>query len=203
MLTVRILTSDVQAVIVTLSCLQLAILVLWATHAQLRIHTPPLIGSIFALVTVLLLCPLSYLEHTRAIRPSTLLNIYLLVTLLFDAAVLRTLWLMPLASSSIRETYTTLFATKVVLMFLEAQEKVKYDSKESNPESFSSIYSQGLFWWLNRLIWMGAKQLLRPADLYPVSSDMTSEVLGSNIWDRWNSGKSTVQQVPREDAKND
>ncbi|KAL5448960.1 hypothetical protein PMIN07_004119 [Paraphaeosphaeria minitans] len=175
------------AVILALSGLQLATLVLWATDIQLLGHTPQLVGSAFALITVLLLCPLSYLEHTRAIRPSVLLNIYLFVTLFFDAAVLRTLWLMPSLASSIREVYTALFAIKIALTFLEAQEKTKHvDTKESNPEAFSGIYSQGLFWWLNKLIWAGAKHLLRPADLYPVSSDMTSEVLGSNLWDRWN-----------------
>ncbi|KAL5380840.1 hypothetical protein PMIN02_010505 [Paraphaeosphaeria minitans] len=74
------------AVILALSGLQLATLVLWATDIQLLGHTPQLIGSAFALITVLLLCPLSYLEHTRAIRPSVLLNIYLFVTLFFGAA---------------------------------------------------------------------------------------------------------------------
>lgn len=189
----RVLTNDMKAMILILSCLQLAALVLWATDTPLRFRTPPLIGSATALITVLLLCPLSYLEHTRAIRPSALLNIYLFVTLFFDAAVLRTLWLMPPFASPIREICMALFATKVALMFLEAQGKIKYvDSKEYNPEAFSGIYSQGLFWWLNKLIWAGTKHLLKPADLYPVSSDMTSEVLGSNLWDRWNSSKSTA-----------
>ena len=133
-----------------------------------------------------------------ASNSSALLNIYLFVTVIFDAAVLRTLWLMPLPSSSIRETYTALFATKIALMFLEAQGKVQHDdAKAFNPEPSSSIYSQGLFWWLNKLIWAGAKHLLRPADLYPVSSDMASEVLGSNIWDRWNSGELAAQYVSR------
>ncbi|KAF2449993.1 putative multidrug resistance protein [Karstenula rhodostoma CBS 690.94] len=188
----KVLKQAKLAVILALSCLQLATLVLWATDAQLGVRIPPLIGSAFALITVLLLYPLSYLEHTRAIRPSALLNIYLFVTLFFDAAVLRTLWLMPPFASSIRGIYTALFATKAASMFLEAQEKTKYaDLKECNPEAFSGIYSQGLFWWLNKLIWAGTKHLLRPADLYPVSSDMTSEALGLNLWDQWNCSSKT------------
>ncbi|OAG06384.1 P-loop containing nucleoside triphosphate hydrolase protein [Paraphaeosphaeria sporulosa] len=180
--------------ILALSCLQLATLVLWATDTQLRARTPALVGSAFAFIAFLLSCPLSYLEHTRAIRPSALLNIYLFVTLFFDAAVLRTLWLMPSLASSICEIYTALFAIKVALMFLEAQEKAKYDdAKEINPEAFSGIYSQGLFWWLNKLIWAGAKHLLSPADLYSVSSDMTSEVLGSNLWDRWTDNEQDIK----------
>jgi ATP-binding cassette subfamily C (CFTR/MRP) protein 1 len=182
--------NGIQAAILALSCLQLAILVLWATHAQMQVQKPALIGSGFAFITVLLLCPLSYLEHTRTTRPSTLLNIYLFFTVLFDAAMLRTLWLMPSSASSIREIYTALFATKVASMVLEAQEKMKHaESGECSPEAFSGIYSQGLFWWLNKLIWAGTKHILRPTDLYPISTDTASATLSSNLWAQWNYSK--------------
>jgi ATP-binding cassette subfamily C (CFTR/MRP) protein 1 len=154
--------------------------VLWATHPNLQIQNLPLAASILAFVTALILAPLSYLEHSRSMRPSTLLNVYLFLTLLFDAAMLRTIWLMPSFSSSIREIYTASFAVK-----------------DLSPEEFSGIYSRGLFWWLNKMIWAGTKQILKPMDLYPITKDMAAETLSHQFRERWDAGES-FNDVSRE-----
>lgn len=166
-------------------------MVLWATHPNLQIQKPSLAASILAFVTALILAPLSYLEHSRSIRPSTLLNVYLFLTLVFDAAMLRTLWLMPSFSSSIREIYTAAFAVKCTIVFLEAREKQKYstDSKDLSPEEFSGIYSRGLFWWLNKLIWAGTKHVLKPMDLYPITKDMAAETRSHQFKEKWDAGR--------------
>jgi ATP-binding cassette subfamily C (CFTR/MRP) protein 1 len=124
-------------------------------------------------------------------RPSTLLNVYLFLTLLFDVAMLRTLWLMPSFSSSIREMYTAAFAVKGAVVFLEAKEKQKYTvrTKELSPEEFSGVYSRGLFWWLNKIIWAGTKHVLKPMDLYPITKDMTATILSQQFKEKWDIGE--------------
>jgi ATP-binding cassette subfamily C (CFTR/MRP) protein 1 len=124
-------------------------------------------------------------------RPSTLLNVYLFLTLLFDVAMLRTLWLMPSFSSSIREIYTASFAVKGAIVFLEAREKQRYsvDSETLSPEEFSGIYSRGMFWWLNKMIWAGTKHVLKPMDLYPITKDMAAETSSNQFREKWDAGE--------------
>ncbi|KAG9958555.1 P-loop containing nucleoside triphosphate hydrolase protein, partial [Aureobasidium melanogenum] len=138
-------------------------------------------GSSVALLT------LSYMEHSRSLRPSMLLNAYLFATVILDAATLRTLWLMPHFSDRIRNIFTVAFAVKAVVLLLEARGKRAYYNAERNmsPEDFSGIYGQALLSWLNRLIWQGARHLLKPEDLYAVSDDVASERLSTRFSQEW------------------
>ncbi|KAG9688411.1 P-loop containing nucleoside triphosphate hydrolase protein, partial [Aureobasidium melanogenum] len=138
-------------------------------------------GSSIALLT------LSFMEHSRSLRPSMLLSAYLFATVILDAATLRTLWLMPHFSDRIRNIFTVAFAIKAVVLLLEARGKRAYYSAERNmsPEDFSGIYGQALLSWLNRLIWQGARHLLKPEDLYAVSDDVASETLSLRFSQEW------------------
>ncbi|KAH0019295.1 P-loop containing nucleoside triphosphate hydrolase protein, partial [Aureobasidium melanogenum] len=116
-----------------------------------------------------------------------LLNVYLFATVILDAATLRTLWLMPHFSNRIRIIFTVAFAVKAVVLLLEARGKRSYYNAERNmsPEDFSGIYGQALLSWLNRLIWQGARHLLKPEDLYAVSDDVASETLSGRFSQEW------------------
>lgn len=116
-----------------------------------------------------------------------LLNVYLFATIILDAATLRTLWLMPHFSDRIRNIFTVAFAFKAVIFLLEARSKRAYYNAERNmsPEDFSGIYGQALLSWLNRLIWQGARHLLKPEDLYAVSDDVASETLNGRFSQEW------------------
>lgn len=165
---------------------------LWATHPNHQVQKLSLTASILAFSVALILGPLSYLEHSRSLRPSALLNLYLLFTLLLDAATLRTLWLMPAFSSPMRNIYLVSFALKAITMLLEAREKQKYSTlgpKELSPEEFSGIYSRGLFWWLNGIIRAGAKQILQPMHLYPITKDMASDALSKQFKEKWDASE--------------
>ncbi|KAF2638302.1 putative ABC multidrug transporter [Massarina eburnea CBS 473.64] len=185
--------------------LQLASIILWSIHADPRAQKASLAASVLSFTASLLLCALSSLEHSKSLRPSFLLQGYLLLSIIFDATILRTLWLIPSFSSGIRYIYTTSFAVKFVILVLEAQEKRSYrisENKKSSPEDYSGLYSQGVLWWLNQLVWQGAQHVLRPRDLYPLTHDMTAEVLGPQFWTQWTSGKHTAKgQLPWELVK--
>jgi hypothetical protein len=139
----------------------------------------------------LLLLALSYFEHSKSLRPSALLNAYLFITVLFDIAVLRTLWL-ALPSTTIRSLFTTSFALKATILFLEAKEKRNYinASNRTSPEETSGLYSQSFVWWLNSIIRQGYQHVLKPMDLYPIDENMSSEVLNRRFWKEWNKGAS-------------
>lgn len=128
------------------------------------------------------------MEHSKSLRPSFLLQAYLLLTIILDAALLRTLWLSSLLDAGIRNIYTATIAIKFIILVLEAKEKRSYSSPEysnNSPEEYSGLYSQGVFWWLNRLIWQGTRNVLQPRDLYSLPDDMTAESLGPRFWSQW------------------
>lgn len=125
---------------------------------------------------------LSVVDHARSPRPSVLLNSYLFLTLLLDAAQSRTLFL----SSGDRPelTYSSIFVAtiglKVVILLLEARRKerwVTWDEKEHSPEETSGIFSLGVFFWLNRMFATGYGKILSLGDLYPLDSSLCGKVV--------------------------
>lgn len=147
-----------------------------------------LAASVLSFASSLVLFALSALEHSKSLRPSFILQGYLLLTIIFDAALLRTLWLVSSFDAGIRGIYTTILAIKFAILILEAKEKKDHNDfnyRDISPEEYSGLYNQGVLWWLNRLIWRGARHVLRPRDLYPLTHDMTAESLGPRFWSQW------------------
>lgn len=118
---------------------------------------------------------LSLIDHAKSPRPSVLLNIYLLLTLVLDAAQARTLFLL----NQIDHTYSSVFGTsvalKIAILIIEAQRKSRWvrwgesdAEKEHSPEETSGIFSLGVFFWLNGVFWKGYSKILRVEDLYPL-----------------------------------
>jgi len=156
-------------------------------------------------------CALSYLEHSKSLAPSPLLNAYLFLSLVFDAVILRTLLLTPF-NIAIRNLFIASFIMKGVILLLEAKEKRKYFSssdRQRSPEEISGSYSQGFFWRLNSIIIYGFRHILKPDELFEVRvcvccvcgcvvscvvsffppETMSAEVLDTKFWKAWNKCK--------------
>ncbi|RHZ63440.1 uncharacterized protein CDV56_107137 [Aspergillus thermomutatus] len=140
-----------------------------------------------------MLALLSYYEHQRSLRPSTLLSIYLFFSVLFDAVQARSLWLRN-TNAPIAATFTAALAVKLIITVLEGREKrasLQAQGTKLSPEITSSIYNRTVFWWLNRLFLAGYKSTLRLNDLYPLEPDMASAKLGAAIENVWMKTKQT------------
>lgn len=170
---------------ILLSLSELTLLVLWSLSKDVAMRRTSIVAYATTLAASVVLAPLSYLEHSRSVRPSVLLNAYLFITVLLDAVTLRTLWLMHHAlPEGVVITQTLSFGLKALLLILEAQSKEQYCLNEKasrSPEDFSGLYSQSLFWWLNVLMRRGCKFVLQPTDLYPISDDVASEHLSNQF----------------------
>ncbi|KAL2018319.1 hypothetical protein VTK56DRAFT_982 [Thermocarpiscus australiensis] len=125
---------------------------------------------------------LSVLDHSRSPRPSLLLNIYLSLTLLLDAAQARTLFLS--SDEKSESTYSAIFtaavAVKAGILLLEARHKskwVSWDAKKHSPEETSGIFSLSVFFWLNKMFLAGYKKILTLEDLYPLDSTFDAKLL--------------------------
>lgn len=140
-----------------------------------------------------MLCTLSYAEHTRSVRPSFILNTYLLCSLLFDIARARTLWLR--ATDGFNEVIaivtTVAVGGKLLLVILEAIEKrriLKTEFAGYPPEATAGFYNRSLFGWLNPLFKNGFSNVLSVEDLFVLDKEMSSERLLALFEERWSKG---------------
>ncbi|GKT69921.1 LOW QUALITY PROTEIN: ABC multidrug transporter [Colletotrichum tofieldiae] len=182
-----------QAAIGILAVLQLALVALWATHRDAgRLRTVSIAASCASFAATVMFGGLSYIEHAKSLKPSSILNIYILVSLVLDGAILRTVWLSHL-SAAISAVFSASFALKAVVVILEAQGKTRHlagGGRPYSPEETSGIYSRGLFWWLTPLLLTGFRRLLKPMDLFVLDESMSAAVLNERFWLYWNKSSS-------------
>src|SRR5689334_16131041 len=134
-------------------------LILWTTSSAVRTRTT-LAAAALSPLTTLGLCVLSYAEHCRAVRPSSILSIFLFTSLLFDIARSRTLWLRAAdgVNHAIAYVSTAAVAVKALVLVLEALGKrrlLRPEYQDYPPEATSGIYNRSFFWWLNPLFRLG------------------------------------------------
>jgi hypothetical protein len=168
-------------------------LILWSVQNE---QQAPLAISAAALSFIdgFSLGALSDLEHSKSLRPFSILAVYLFLSSLFDAARVRTLWLMNF-NVAIWGLLTASLAMKVVILMLEVREKMRFlavNDRDKSPDETSGIFNKGIFWWLNILIRAGFSKILQMNDLYPMDERMTASVLGSNIRYLWITCKTLV-----------
>lgn len=128
--------------------MQTVLLGLSATSAHLR--TRATLGAlVLNLIDAIGLCILSHAEHLHSIRPSAIINVYLLATLIFDVARCRTLWMLG-STNSIAAAFSSTIAIKCLVLVTEAIEKrhiLLGRYRDVSPEATSGIYSRSFFFW--------------------------------------------------------
>ncbi|KAL2673758.1 hypothetical protein Neosp_012202 [[Neocosmospora] mangrovei] len=159
--------------------LQLTVLLCWVL-GPLPAPKSQIAAAVLVFVNGFTLAFLSYAEHTRSVRPSTLINVYLLLTLLFDCAIARTLWLIE-GTKLIAKVFTATVAIKFTVLVSEAWEKrsiLRAQYQELSPESTSGILGRSVFWWLNPLMKIGFGRPLTEEDLHVTKN----RLFWSTIW---------------------
>jgi ATP-binding cassette subfamily C (CFTR/MRP) protein 1 len=167
--------------------MQTVLLILHALIPSLRTRAT-IAASALTLLDALGLCLLSHSEHIQSVRPSAIINLYLLLTLPCDIARARTLWISG-ATRSIAAVFTSTLGVKIMILITEAIEKrgillARY--QDSSPETTSGIYSRSFFWWLNKLMTTGYRRVIQNEDLYPIDGEMKSAFLqnqGQHAWE--------------------
>lgn len=126
--------------------------------------------------------------------PSTLIGIYLLISLPFDVVRLRTFYLLRgFAARSIANLLSLSVAIKSGVLITEAVEKrgiLLEPYRGLPPEATSGIYNQSVFWWLNPLLRIGFGKTLQIEDLYNLDEDLAS----TNVENRFKRAWATVKE---------
>ncbi|KAF4969944.1 hypothetical protein FSARC_2930 [Fusarium sarcochroum] len=166
--------------------LQLVILTYWSV-GPLPTSQSQIAAAALVFINGLLLALLSYVEHTRSVRPSTIINVYLLFTSLFDCAIARTLWLLD-GAHAVARLFTAATSAKALVLVFEAWEKrsiLRAQYRELSPESTSGILGRSVFWWINPLMKMGFTQFLTERDLYVIDSSLFARRLFEQAHRSW------------------
>ncbi|KAM0258788.1 hypothetical protein ACHAQJ_003630 [Trichoderma viride] len=144
-------------------------------------------AAILSLVAACCIVLLSHIEHVKSIRPSLLLTSYLFTTLLFDAARLRTEWLLSVnvAYAAVLSTSTILKLALLVLENVEKRQILVDSNKEPSTESTSGPFNRGFFVWLNSLLISGWATVLTNHDLPAIYEKLSSEKLAVIFSKRW------------------
>ncbi|OBT51212.1 hypothetical protein VE04_08393, partial [Pseudogymnoascus sp. 24MN13] len=173
--------------------LQLAILVLWIVSSGQRNKTS-IASSSLTFGSALLLCVLSHFEHTRTVRPSTIIETYLFFSIGFDAVQLRTLWNQSV--TALAAILSASLVVKIAVLFLEAKSKKDILTKSySNlsPETTSGIFGRSTFYWIKPLLMAGFISTISIDESPPLDTELSSESLHNRLqrtWDRSSHSKS-------------
>lgn len=145
-----------------------------------------------SIINTLACCLLSHLEHTRSIRPSSILLGYFLFSTLFDSTRMRTLWEIRDAGH-VAALQSAVVGAKILILFLEAREKrahLKLSYRQALPEATSSILGRTSFWWLNPLFRTAYSKILSSEDLFAVDEKLSFGPAQTKLISQWGQGMS-------------
>lgn len=167
--------------------LQVALLALWSTNnASKTMASIP--ATALALVTALTMLLVCIFEQSRAVRPSTVLLSFLILSSMFDIAIVRTLWLR-VQPKSIAYIYIFTMLCKGLLIGLHSLSKRDRLCKPYNewpPEALASIISRTLFLWLNSVLVKGSRSVFGISDLFVTDRNLSADYLQRKISTAWN-----------------
>lgn len=140
--------------------LHLTLVVINSAELETSGSNAELSPSILAFVAALFATVLSIWEHSRSIRPSYVLQTYLLTSLLGRLVHVYAEW-KNIISASGKALETSLCVITAASLAAESFRKktILLERKQYSPQDLIGIFGQGLFLWLNRLFKRGLSKL--------------------------------------------
>lgn len=168
----------------------MALIVLWtlSSNAPTSFSIP---SSALALFLGLVFSVLCCFHHSRSVRPSGLLVLYLIFSILLDVAQARTLWLRQ-DNTTVAAVFTLGRAIKVFILpvvMLEKKRVLKMPYSEYPPEALGGVVNRGLFWWINFLLVKGSSARLEVEYLFDLDRKLTIEYLQPRFRQSWFAGR--------------
>ncbi|KAI5196133.1 P-loop containing nucleoside triphosphate hydrolase protein [Aureobasidium subglaciale] len=167
-------TTKLVVAIVFLA-LHLPLILLDAIGARRDAPSARFRSSILALIAAFVTVLLSQWEHSRSIRPSYLLQTYLLLSLLGRLVHIYTGW-PDITATSERAIEISVCISTAILLGIESVQKdgILLSSKQYPPQVLRGVFGQRLFLWLNRMFHRGYNTVYELNNL-----DRIDEVLSS------------------------
>jgi hypothetical protein len=146
-------------------------------------------ADVLSVVAVLGAGLLSWIDHQRSIRPSSLLAVYLLTASVLDMARLRTLWSIRGAVGA-AAVFCLVLGLKLVALVVESINKfqslrspVEYSGVGSEP--FSGLWTRIAYVWLLGTVRRGYRKILSVDDLPDIEPRLKSQVIHCQLQNEW------------------
>ena len=140
-------------------------------------------------------CGLSWIEHGRTVRPSFLLTIYLLLSLICGMARIRTLFMID-TSDAIPAITLVAYIASLAMLVVESIEKrsILLHDPNISPEVLAGPINRAFFFWLMPLFRTGYKRNFILDDLYLVDEKMRAEAVHSALTTAWEKEKNKTKK---------
>lgn len=148
-----------------------------------------LVADVLSVVGTAAAAWLSFLDHQRSCRPSTLLSLYLSLLVILDIARVRTLWLMD-QESNVPAAMTAVFALTLTTLLAESIEKrssVREEKRGGAPEEYSGFWIRTAYAWVVATFRIGYSKIISLDDLPKLDTGLRSELLREKLvmtWDK-------------------
>ncbi|GFF54141.1 metal resistance protein YCF1 [Aspergillus udagawae] len=129
---------------------------------------------------------LSYWQHRRSPRPSTVLTLFLGSCIALDAVRARTIWAVQTRTFFI--VFVVGLGCDTVKFILECLEKAGHQAQDLNPlpsETTGNVFNRNFFWWLNPLLVHGFKEVLEVEKLTTIDERVTNETDADVFAKKW------------------
>ncbi|ETS75107.1 hypothetical protein PFICI_13591 [Pestalotiopsis fici W106-1] len=127
---------------------------------------------------------LSYIDHQRSLRPSTLLSLYLSVVIILNIARVRTLWLVGIIPAE-AANLTLTFALTMATFLLESTEKkstiITEERRYGAPEEYSGFWTRTAFAWLAATFRAGYSKVIVQEDLPKIDTRLQGHILHEKL----------------------
>lgn len=153
---------------------------------------------ILSLPGSILLAIISYLEHQRSIRPSTLFCLFFGITCLLDTARVRTAFMF-LNSLAVFWVLLCCFIVKVAIFLAEVTEKRRFLKpawKNVGPEKAAGVFNRAFFIWLNKTFIKGFRALLTVDLLSALDSEILEASKPTILMASWTRGTMPNRRAP-------
>lgn len=115
-----------------------------------------------------------------------MLGIFFFLTILFDIVQTRTAWLAvgTFHQHTLARLLSASLGLRVLILVFEACPKtrwIRWDANDHSPEESSSIFSLGVYYWLNNLFMRGYRGVLQLDDLYPLDAALSTEEMDHDL----------------------
>ncbi|POR35875.1 ABC transporter, transmembrane domain, type 1 [Tolypocladium paradoxum] len=175
----------------SLLCVEVANAVFWSLSPIYRTNLSLAAASLSCL-NAICIATLLQAEHRRSFRPSTLLSVYLTITILFDTAKARSLFNRPGLQANASLTVAVVILKFVILLLEEVSKRSllhdKFQPSALGSEVTSGFWNRSLFLWLNSTLYIGFRRILRVEDLEPIGPRLGSRRLLNDFTSTWTKG---------------
>lgn len=169
-----------------LLCAEAGTIIFWAV--SVKSAEISIVAASLASVSALCIVGMLYAEHVYSLQTSTLVSIYLSITLLFSIARTRSYFIRE-GFEAVGGLSASIVALKLIILILEEVPKRRLVNnaaiRQAGRETFSGFWNRAMLIWLNSTFVRGYRAILNINDLQALPLDLTSEELHRRFAEKW------------------